>query len=110
MELSRDTEKAFKILFCEYKRRRKTGESKSDSLCFEDYSYYKISAFSSWLRSDIDSAIQELNRVGFLRLDILDNVFLTEKGIIYMEEKPIKFFNDLIGIFDISSIINSTLG
>lgn len=102
--LTNETENAFKIIFCEYKRLRKAGFTKEDSLVFKDSSIYEIPAFSEWLRPDIDSAIMELKTAGFIKLNILDDVSLTSEGIIYMENKPREFFNNLSGLFDLFSI------
>jgi len=104
MQITSDTLKAFKIIYCEYRRRRKAGFTKSDSLKFPDGSIESLPAFSSWLRPDIESAIDELLSKGLLKQDILGNNKLTDAGIIYMENKPKEFFNDVATLFDIVSI------
>lgn len=104
MSLTKDSEKAFKIIYCEYKRLRKAGFSKSDARQFEDGSIYKISAFSEWLRPDIKSAIEELESANFISENILGDITITDCGIKYMEDKPREFFNDLSGLFNLVSL------
>lgn len=104
MALTKDSEKAFKIIYCEYKHRRKSGFTKADSIQFEDGSISKLKCFSDWLRPDIESAIEELVSSGCLKEDILGNISITNNGISYMENKPKDFFNDLSNLFDLASI------
>ncbi len=103
--MTKETEKAFKILFCEYKRRRKDGSSKQEALHFEDGSVEKIKAFSKWQAADISYAMQELKSANYIRIDILGDIDLCESGIEFMEEKPKEFFSELGGLFDLISLI-----
>lgn len=99
--MTKDTEKAFKIIYCEYKRLRKAGYSKKDAMEFNGNSVYKIPAFSKWLRPDIDCALEELIEPKYLKEDVTGDISITSDGIEYMENKPKEFFNDLSGLFDI---------
>lgn len=56
MELSSETLMAFKIIYCEYKRRRSVGFTKPDSIKFKDGEIYQIAAFKKWLQPDVDYA------------------------------------------------------
>lgn len=103
MSLTKDTEKAFKIIYCEYRRLRKAGFTKEDSRLFKG-GVRNISAFADWLRPDVDSAVRELRSAGFLKDNILGDVTITDEGIIYMENKPREFFNELSGLFDLISL------
>ena len=104
MELSNETLIAFKIIYCEYKRRRSVGFTKSDSIKFEDGEIYQITAFKKWLRPDINYAVRELESAKYLKENILGDIQLTETGIAYMKNKPHQFFEDLSKLFDLASI------
>ena len=103
--MTKETEKALKILFCEYKRRRKASFSKQDAVRFEDAAIGSLKAFSKWVPADISYAIQELKKSEFVRLDILGNVELLESGIEFMETKPKEFFQGVAEFFDLASIL-----
>ena len=102
--MTKETEKAFKILYCEYKRRRKAGSSKATAMEFEDGTITTISAFQKWLPEDVRYALQELKAVGYVKIDIIGDVTLTESGIEFMENKPKEFFSDLTGLFDLVTL------
>lgn len=99
--MTKETEKAFKILYCEYKRRRKSGASKRESVFFEDGTIGKISAFSTWNPDDIGYAMQELKNAKFVKIFIYGDVEITEAGIEFMEDKPKEFFEGLSSFFDL---------
>lgn len=103
--MTRETEKAFKILYCEYKRRRKAGAPKVDAVEFEDTAIGKIPAFQKWLPADITYAVQELDAAKYVKQNILGNITLLESGIEYMESKPKEFFEGLSDFFDMGSIL-----
>lgn len=99
--MTKETEKALKILYCEYKRRRKSGCSKATAMAFEDGTIQKISAFEKWLPQDISYALQELKTAGYMRIFIYGDCVLTEAGLEFMENKPKEFFSELGGLFDL---------
>lgn len=102
--MTKETERAFKILYCEYKRRRKSGYSKSTAVEFEDGSIQKLCAFKSWIPDDIRYALQELKRAGYVKIFIYGDCTLTEAGLEFMENKPKEFFSELSGLFDLAGI------
>lgn len=102
MSLTKDTEKAFKIIYCEYKSLRKKGFTKPDSAKFKDIK--DISAFSDWLSPDINASIDELRKEKYIKENILGHVTITDEGIKYMENKPKEFFNDISSLFNIASL------
>lgn len=104
MELSNETLTVFKIIYCEYKRRRSVGFTKPDSIKFKSNEVYQIAAFKKWLQPDIDYAIHELKVFKYLSQNILGDIQITEAGISYMENKPRQFFEDLSKLFDLASI------
>ena len=104
MESSSETLMAFKIIYCEYNRRRSVGFTKPDSIKFKDGEIYQIAAFKKWLQPDVDYAIHELVTAKYLKKNILGDIQLTEAGIAYMQNKPRQFFEDLSKLFDLASI------
>ena len=94
--MSKDTEKAFVILYCEYKRLRKAGYAKEDAIEFCGHDVYQLPAFHEWHRSDICLALDELVALGFVKTNILDDVSLTPSGIEFMEQKPSEYFKQIL--------------
>lgn len=99
--MTKETEKAFKILYCEYKRRRKSGDSKRSAISFGAGSIEKIEAFSKWNHDDIGYALKELKNAGFIKIFLYGDIELTETGIKFMEDKPKEFFEGLSSFFDL---------
>lgn len=96
--MTKDTEKAFVILYSEYLRRRSFGTAKSQAAEFEDSKLRAIEAFSNWNPADVGYCLQELQKLGYVQTDILGNVTLQEPGIEYMENKPEEYFSKFAGI------------
>lgn len=90
--MTRDTEKAFVVLYSEYLRRRSFGTAKNQAVRFEDSKLRAIDAFSSWHPSDIHYSLQELKKFGYISMDICGGVEILEDGINYMENKPNEYF------------------
>lgn len=99
--MTRETEKAFKILYCEYKRRRKAGTPIYSAVSFEDGIIPRLKAFKDWIPADIEYALSELRKSGYIKEDIVGDVTLLEAGLEYMEPKPRDFFDDLKRLFDL---------
>lgn len=96
--MTKDTEKAFVILYSEYLRRRSFGTAMQQAVWFEDAKIKKIDAFSSWNPQDISYCLRELGRLGFVKIDILGDVEIQEQGIMYMEQKPKEYFSTFTGV------------
>lgn len=103
--MTKETEKAFKILYCEYKHRRKSGIPKSTAMEFEDGCIQRLSAFQSWLADDIGHALQELKKAGYVKIFIYGDCALTEAGLEFMENKPKEFFAELGNLFDLVGLL-----
>lgn len=91
--MTKDTEKAFVIIYSEYLRRRSSGTAKNQAVRFESAKIKAIDAFSNWNAEDIRYCLWELRKSGYLGIDIFGNVTLLESGIEYMESKPKEFFS-----------------
>ncbi len=102
--MTKETETAFKILYCEYKRRRSFGTSKPEAMRFESAKLQKIDAYSDWNAEDLRYALAELRKIGFVQIDILGDVELTESGIEYMESKPMEYFEIASKFFNLAAI------
>lgn len=96
--MTRETEKAFIIIYSEYLRRRSFGTAKSQATYFENAKLKNIDAFSLWNSDDIRSSIDELVQIGFVKMDIVGGVQLMNPGIEYMEQKPKEYFSAFAGV------------
>lgn len=96
--MTRDTEKAFVIIYSEYLRRRSFGTAKNQSVRFERARLIAIDAFSSWNPEDIRYCLQQLRRLGYISVDIFGDVTLMDSGIEYMESKPEEYFLGFAGV------------
>ena len=96
--MTKDTEKAFVIIYSEYLRRRSFGTAKNQAVRFENSKLIAIEGFTNWNPSDIGYCMQELQKCGYLRIDILGNAELLAPGIEYMESKPKDYFSAFTGI------------
>lgn len=104
--MTTDTEKALVIIFAEYLRRRKRGAAKTQAIRFETSSLSSIDAFSKWHCEDIRYSLQELKKLGFVKIDIFGDVTLQESGIKFMESKPSEYFGSFASaIKDLISLV-----
>lgn len=108
--MTKDTERAFVIIYAEYLRRRSFGTAKYEAMCFEGAKIYAIDAFKNWHPGDIDYCLQELRKSGYVKIDIIGDVALQEAGIEYMEKKPRDYFAGFTGIIkDLLSLVATFL-
>lgn len=91
--MTHDTEKALLIIYSQYKKRLGCGTREEDARYFESAKVQKIENFSDWNRSNLNLAIQQLKKSGFISMNILDDVTLLDAGIEFVEEKPKEYFN-----------------
>ena len=90
--MTSDAKKLLRALYKQYKKRRKSGCSRSASSHFGDvYDVHRICA-SKLLPEDVSDFLSELNRLGFIGAFYADNgpyeCWLTDEAISYMEQKP----------------------
>lgn len=106
--MTRDTEKAFVILYSEYLRRRSFGTAKNQAVRFEDAKLRKIDAFSNWHPSDIQYSLLELQQIGYIKMDICGDAEILKDGIEYMENKPNEYFAVFANIIkDLISLVSA---
>ena len=103
-EITRDSEKVLGVLFTEYKNRRKQKISKSEAIRFNNSDSVHDKYFPNENTEDIFDFCMELKSaelVTGIRADgTLYTLNLSDKGIVYMENKPKEFFSDIIKIID----------
>lgn len=73
IELTKSAKKSLATLYREYCQRLNAGEKKAQAASFQSYSEFVM-----------DNR-KELKDAGFIRVDLLGNIYLTDKAIIYME-------------------------
>lgn len=106
--MTRDAEKALIIIYCQYKKRLALGTDEEDARYFEDAKLRNIDNFSSWSRSKLTLAIQQLKKVGFVSMNILDDVRLLDEGIEFVESKPKEYFDSFFNVVSgLASIVSS---
>nr|DAT52106.1 MAG TPA: hypothetical protein [Caudoviricetes sp.] len=75
IELTRAAKKTLAVLYKEYRQRINAGMKKAQAISFENCS------------KDILESRNELKTAGLVKVDILGNIQLTDKAIIFMEGK-----------------------
>lgn len=106
--VTRDTEKALIIIYCQYKKRLDLGTNEEAARYFEDAKLRSIENFSDWDYSKLKLSIQQLQRKGYIFVNIWDDVRLLDGGIEYIESKPKEYFDSFISaISGIASIIGA---
>ena len=85
MQLTRDTEKIFCLIYEEFLNRRKIGIPKSSAISFEHPEALQCDFLQGIHEDDIHSAIHELHRNKLLHKYTDDSFNLSDDGIIYMK-------------------------
>lgn len=98
MGITKESEKIICYLYYRYLERRDNGESRSSAKRFDSDFWKSSKKLSKWNPDDIDDCISELREHGYVTVDILDNITLTESVIIYMEGR---FRRGLADVFEI---------
>lgn len=106
--MTKRTEQALLILYCQYKKRIGYGTKILDASYFENSKLIKIDGFSDWNRNDLWLSIQQLKAKGYVKINICDDVTITSDGIEYVENKPKEYFAAFSGaISDLMAIVSS---
>lgn len=105
--MSKDTEEALIIIYCQYKKRLGFGTDEEEARYFEDAKMRNIDNFSSWTKSKLNLSIQQLKKEGYVSMNIFDDVRLLDKGIQFVESKPKEYFDSLLNaVSGLSSIVS----
>lgn len=87
MEITKESEKLLYCMYNIYLERRKSGVSRANAKEFEDGFYKNDKHLMKWNDSDVSDCLNELQTCGYIRIDILDNAFLEDTTINYMENR-----------------------
>lgn len=102
MQLTKDTDKMFCLIYEEYLNRRKIGFPKSSAVSFEHPEALQCDFLQGIHEDDIHSAIHELHRNKLIRKYVDDSFNLSDDGIIYMENR---FKNGIKEVLEYISLI-----
>ena len=102
MQLTKDTDKMFCLIYEEYLNRRKAGDSKSSAILFHHPQALQSEFLQGIHEDDIYSAIRELDQKGLIKKYIDASFKLSDDGIIYMENR---FKNGLKEILEYLSLL-----
>ncbi len=98
--LTKDSEKLICIMYKDYLEKRKSGVSKSDAKKFGSSHTIHEQLVPDWLFEDVDETCRELSRAGLLHCVFGDNiackVFMSDQGIVYMENRFKNGLNELV--------------
>ncbi len=97
VELTKDADKMICIIYKQYLNKIKSGMSKTASYQFKDNFYINDKDLSKWHYNDVNTALLELNRKGYIKLNIIGDFNITDQAIIYMENR---FKNGFIELTD----------
>lgn len=91
LQLSKDNDLLICTLYKTYLEKRKSGMSKSAARLFDSSDYIQETLLTKWSKEDVSTACWELNSQGILDCfpgdDLANDVYITDKGIIYMETR-----------------------
>lgn len=102
MELTKDTDKLFCLIYKEYLNRKKCGFSRDFSISFECPETLQSDFLQEFHVNDIHSSIHELSRNNLIRRYTNDSFKLSSAGIVYMENR---FKNGIKEILEYISLI-----
>jgi hypothetical protein len=106
--MTRDAEKALIIIYCQYKKRIGYGTNEEDARYFEDAKLRSIDNFSNWNRSKLNLVVQQLKELGFISMNIFDDVRLLDTGIEFVEEKPKEYFGTFMdAVSGLASVVTA---
>lgn len=101
MDLTKDSEKLFCLIYKNYLEKIKSGMSKSAANSFGSSHTIHEQLCPNWHFEDVDEACRQLSRSGLLKCFWADGIAfetsITDPGIIYMENK---FKDGLLSVVD----------
>lgn len=100
MELTKDADLLVCCAYKEYLDRRKNGIPKRQANTFHPEFRENTPELSGWLHDDYLYTVGELKRAGFARMALDGTFYITERCIIYMENR---FKNGLMEVVDFIS-------
>lgn len=89
--MSKDADKLIAVMYKEYLRRRKDGDSKAKAKHYGSSHSINKELIPKWKFEDVDDTCRELHRLGLVSVLYADNVCceisLTDAGVTHMEHK-----------------------
>lgn len=95
-ELTKDADKMLCIIYKQYLNKVEDGNSKTASREFKEDFYTSDRTLSHWQEDDIATFLIELGKKGYLKIYFGGNFFLTDKAIIYMENRFKKGLSEVV--------------
>lgn len=95
-ELTKDADKMLCIIYKQYLSKIQNGNSKTASNEFEEDFYKDDKLLSNWHPDDVTTTLLELGRKSYLKIYIGGSFNLTDRAIIYMENRFKKGLTELI--------------
>lgn len=87
MQLTNDTSRLLAALYGTYLDRRKCGYSREKAKKFEPGFHQHISALSEWIDDDVYDCLSELNKIKFIKMNVIGGFTLEDTLIAYMESR-----------------------
>jgi hypothetical protein len=95
--MTKDSEKVLCYIYRDYLNKIKKGQSKTSARKFSSEFSSSCNSLTKWHPDDIDTAINELDHLGYLRTNILGEFQLTDDAVTHMENR---FKNRIVEITD----------
>lgn len=101
IQLTKDSDALISVLYKEYCNKRENGVSKGIAKQFGSSAEIHKSLIPKWNADDVDETCKELSRARLLECFYADNVaqhvWLSDQGIIYMENRFKNGLKDVVG-------------
>lgn len=102
MQLTKNTDKMFCLIYEEYLNRKKMGYTEKSAISFEHPEALQNQFLQGFHADDIHSAVHELSRYNLVRRFVNDSFTLSTGGIVYMENR---FKNGIKEVLEYISLI-----
>jgi len=104
IKLSKDNDLLICTLYKNYLEQVKNGSSKSKARQFGSSDELQETLFPTWSKDDVATSCWELHSKGFLDCqpgdDIANYVYITEEGIIYMQNHKLNTIKEIADFID----------
>ena len=102
VELTNDSRILLRLLYKAYRDKLKGGASKGKADCFGGSDEIRQNIVPEWSAEDTVEICRQLHRAGLVKCEYADDkvylLFLTDKGLIFMESRLIKIIRSILKI------------